>query len=828
VQEHHELAEAGGSLPAGAAAASNHGPQQAAVCEGLVCQDAGQWRLTPHGTNRLKELQADSPEPDWARFVLTRLYEPLAVTCPTCCTTQTGHWLRPILSCSQCHRHFPLRESPAVVPHSPTSSALEAPAAGGSAPTVFRVKVHPAHRISSRANGAAGAALGRAGGRTRRWLSRSAVFLALLGLAGLGAFAALRRPTAAPTPAVVHQIIVDQFGYRPDAEKFVIFCWPQQGQFSDLPAFDPGSEFEVRRETDHQVIFAGPVRPWKAGATDSLSGDKVWHGDFSAVTAPGRYYVSLPGGSNPAARSYDFRIAEDVYAPVLKASARMFFYQRCGMDLLDRHGGHWSHWACHCKARQDLSARLWDGDKGRPGGDPRALHGGWHDAGDYSKYVEYVYGALWDLMHAAEWYPRAFSDATNIPESGNGVPDILDEVKYELDWLLRMQLADGSVLGKVGVTDYTPDDQSPPNKSSCPRFYTGPSTGATATVAAVAALGARVFRPYSAQYPGYSARLQAAAERAWGFLAAHPEHIRYADGGMGTPIKGPNGAVLIEGEGSSNSNATTAQERQLRVAAAAELFALTGKVMYRTYFDTHYDSAESMEDGHQPIRSKEFTVGSSAWIQRGLVSYGLAPQATPAVVSAIKTALKNGIERHLMAKADADPYRAYMDRDLYNWSSHLRKANAGVLALWGVKLGVAPERRAAYLARAEEYLHYFHGRNPLNVVYLTNMGPKGADAGAKKSIMRIYHSWFREKTPLYDGLESKYGPAPGFVVGGPNAFYKGTAEPPKGEPPMKAFVDWNSREDGDNAWEINEPQLVVQAAYTFLLASTCSREAERR
>jgi hypothetical protein len=99
------------------------------------------------------------------------------------------------------------------------------------------------------------------------------------------------------------------------------------------------------------------------------------------------------------------------------------------------------------------------------------------------------------------------------------------------------------------------------------------------------------------------------------------------------------------------------------------------------------------------------------------------------------------------------------------------------------------------------------------------MGPKGADAGAKKCIMRPYHSWFRGE--LYDGLNSKYGPAPGFVVGGPNIFYKGTSEPPKGEPPLKAFVDWNSREDGENAWEINEPQLGVQAAYTFLLASAC-------
>jgi hypothetical protein len=463
-----------------------------------------------------------------------------------------------------------------------------------------------------------------------------------------------------------------------------------------LPPFDPGKEFQVRREADNEVVFTGPIRPWNEGRTDNLSGDKVWQGDFSAVTAPGRYYVSIPGGTNPAARSFDFVIAEAVYAPVLKAAARMFFYQRCGMDQWLIHGGHWHHAACHCKKGQDRSAQLWDGEKGRPAGDPRDLSGGWHDAGDYSKYVEYVFGTLWDLMHAAEWYPAAFSDATKIPESGNGVPDILDEVKYELDWLLRMQLPDGSVLGKVGVPDYSLDEVSPPDLSTCPRYYAGPSTGATATAAAACALGARLLRPYEARYPGYPARLRAAAERAWDFLVAHPEHIRYADGGMGTPIRGANGAVLVGGEGSSNSNVTDAQERQLRVAAAAELFALTGKTGYQRYFDTNYNSADTTEDGHQPLRANAFSVGSSAWLQRGLVSYCLAPQAAPAVVSSVKTALKNGIERHLMAQADADPYRAHMDRDLYNWSSNFHKSSAGVLALWGVKLGVAPEREAAY------------------------------------------------------------------------------------------------------------------------------------
>src|SRR6185369_16545781 len=159
---------------------------------------------------------------------------------------------------------------------------------------------------------------------------------------------------------------------------------------------------------------------------------------------PGSYYLYLPGGSKPGSVSYPFELGADIYNSVLAASVKTYFYQRCGAEISRAFGGEWNHKACHVKTNQDLKAHLYDGgDKGSA--TARDVSGGWHDAGDYRKYVSFVGSVVWDLLHTAEWYPCAFGDHSGIPESGNGVPDILDETKVELDWLLRMQSNDGSL-----------------------------------------------------------------------------------------------------------------------------------------------------------------------------------------------------------------------------------------------------------------------------------------------------------------------------------------------------------------------------------------------
>ena len=246
-----------------------------------------------------------------------------------------------------------------------------------------------------------------------------------------------------------------------------VFADPVVGQNSAI-SYTPGSSFQVRRVTDNAIVFTGSVTQWNNGAVHSQSGDRAWHGDFSALTTP----QLLPLRSTNDLRSYSFRIQADIYNGVLQTAGRMFFYQRSGFAKLPQYAGNWAVGADHL---QEQAAQQIVGSTPQGAGTARDVSGGWWDAGDYNKYVPFTTSVIWDLLSAYEWNPIAFTDAWNIPESGNGRPDILDEVKWETDWLLKMQLPDGSVLNRVGQTSY--DVGTGPTDDTQPHYYTGDHVG---------------------------------------------------------------------------------------------------------------------------------------------------------------------------------------------------------------------------------------------------------------------------------------------------------------------------------------------------------------
>jgi len=615
--------------------------------------------------------------------------------------------------------------------------------------------------------------------------------------------------TRAATPAgLAETIVVDQFGWRPADPKSVVFAQPIRGfNAAAWGSFEPGKTFLIRRSSDGVTVFAGPVTVWNSGTVHEQSGDRAWHGDFSAVTAPGTYFVQVPGGTRPGSRSFDFRIGDDVYAAPLRAACRSYYYQRCGTDLTGQFGGNWNHQACHVGPGQDREAQEF---AGTPTGHPRDVHGGWHDAGDYRKYVPFTYLTLFDLLTAVEWFPAVFGDANGIPESGNGVPDLLDEIKWELDWILRTQYPDGSVATTVGVTGG--DGGSPPDVDRAPRYQAGVSSPAASSLARACAQAAQLFPAYEQAYPGYAHALREAALRSWGWLEKNPKNVRYRHRGFDQV----------------DANVDDADDQDRRIAAAAELFRLTGERRFRSFVDRLYDRhAPRKKDDHHPITRNYFDASASRDLEVGFVIYAQAPGATPKVVSAIKKTLAAGV-RTVVEVTDDDPYLAYMWDGHYCWGSSAMKARWGSLCLWAVKLGVNPTMAVAYRARAAEYLHYLHGRNPLNLVYLSNMGERGARAGVGRSCMSFYHGWMGGGSTLYDGEASRWGPAPGFVPGGPNMFYKPDRGPdahldhdivpPQGQPPMKSYRDWSTGWP-ENSWEVTENGIYYEAAYIFLAAA---------
>ncbi len=583
---------------------------------------------------------------------------------------------------------------------------------------------------------------------------------------------------------------VDQFGYLPDATKVAVLSDPQTG-FNAAESYTPAATLELRRADTQAVVWSGAPQAWNGGATHAQSGDRLWWVDFSGVTRWGEYYLYDPAAD---LRSGYFRIDERVYVEVLRQATRVFFYQRRGQAKpLPFAEEKWTDGASHLRANQDPAARLvtTPGDAGSA----RDLRGGWYDAGDLNKYVGFTTGVLSDLLFAYRHNPAIWTDDFGLPESGNGVPDLLDEVRWELDWLRRMQGTGGAVLSKVGVTGF--ESASPPSADTAPVYYGAASTSATLSAAASFAHSALAFS--QAGQADYAATLRTAALAAWDWADANP-------------------GVVFSNTGFSSANPETDAygRAMLKLGAAVFLYELTGEARFKTHVESNYLTAHAMEWWYwYPFETT---------IQDALLHYSSLPGATPSVASEIRNRKHSSMQggEYLGAiNASTDGYRAYVkDQDLV-WGSNQVKAKVGLIFDAHARAGIDAANAAVYRRAAAGYLHYLHGVNPLGVVFLTNMGRFGAEL----SVNQMYHTWFTDGSDWDHALLSPKGPAPGYVVGGvnvqyaPDPSYSGPPlSPPQGQPPLKSFLDWNSNDWRQASWQIAEPAIYYQAAYLALLA----------
>jgi hypothetical protein len=269
-------------------------------------------------------------------------------------------------------------------------------------------------------------------------------------------------------PPVTGHICVDQFGYLPEGDKVAVINDPQIG-YNAGDHYVPSRMLIIRTRTGKSVT-TGLVVPWQSGAVHADSGDRGWWFDFSALKTPGEYYLYDPQNK---VRSPLFRVGNKVFNPILRAATRMFAYQRIGQAIPPKVAlGPWTDAAAF---PQDAHARYVNAKS-----DPkteRDMSGGWMDAGDTDKYPPFLGDVIHPLLYAYRANPRVFTDDDHIVESGNGLPDILDEVKYELDWLVRSQAPDGSLPVKMGNVDY--NGAYPLARDVRPRYYGPADTGAT-------------------------------------------------------------------------------------------------------------------------------------------------------------------------------------------------------------------------------------------------------------------------------------------------------------------------------------------------------------
>ncbi|HEY3132740.1 MAG TPA: glycoside hydrolase family 9 protein [Acidobacteriota bacterium] len=620
-------------------------------------------------------------------------------------------------------------------------------------------------------------------------------------------FFAILVPSPGAEILFTNNIKTDHFGYRPGDLKIAYFT------------VDPGGVAEVRRSADNSLAYSVDLPSIQDKGMDKsfplISGDHVWWVDFSSLREAGSFYISSP---NLLQRSYDFRIAEDIYRLPMLATLKALYLQRCGTAKPAIYAGNWSdNQACHLR---DMSTT--PGCGGSPYG-VLDLSGGWHDAGDYNKFIEFndeSCGAgangnggqtLWYLLSAYELNPGAFYDGQgNIPESGNGVPDILDEAKWELDWYLKMQMRDHHVLSEVDQPDFS--SSAPPSTDRAVRLYYPPGINSEAIFVACVAHGARVLAAFPA-YADYAATLRTAAMATWNDWVAN------------APASG------------------------FKFWAAAEIF--------------HLDSSQ--------LAARNFVEGFQPWSRYGLlfndqVNYGIYTYIqTPGASEGIVAAMKTAIARHVnWVFQNNDLYNSGIVADDYYWSSNQVKAEYAMDLFWAARFGATGSHTPAEcLNHAQDYLHYLNGANPMNMVYMSN----AESAGAKHGIWHLYHAWFGSyddsfsrpnfigkpagvNDPLYpyfSGIDnfgitdtslSASGPAPGFIVDGPTYQYYelgGRARPPNlpdgnAAPYGKAYRDWNySDPTGARTmpWIVNETGIYYITSYTFLASQFVSPAANR-
>lgn len=442
-------------------------------------------------------------------------------------------------------------------------------------------------------------------------------------------------------------IITNQVGYRPDSKKTAVF---RNTNYE--------SEFSVVNADTNQVVYTGEL----SGEINNVSAGEINRtGDFSAVTEAGKYYITCGSLDN----SYTFEIGDDIYSDLLDDSVRMLYLQRCGTAVQDSDFG---HPACHA----DMATIYGTNEK-------IDVSGGWHDAGDYGRYVVPAAKAVADLLYAYEANPELYSDSIGIPESGNGTPDILDEVRYELEWMMKMQRADGGVYHKVTCENF-PGYVSP-EKETAPLIVTPVSTTATADFCASMALAYEFYKDIDS---AFAQNCLNRAEYAWSFLEANPNLIF------------SNPEDITTGEYGDTSDIDE------RYWAAAQLYRATGNSKY-----------EAALDGMAASKGLDWsTVGD----------YGNLAILTAKNIgkdSSIYAKAKNAVVSQadsFVRLSENSPYGVALTK--FNWGSNMTVANAGIIL--GAAYKVTGD--SSYLDAANAQLDYLLGTNPVGECFFTGYG----------------------------------------------------------------------------------------------------------
>lgn len=524
------------------------------------------------------------------------------------------------------------------------------------------------------------------------------------------------------------------------------------------------------RNADGRTVAHGWTVP---RGTDVSSGQNVHSIDFGAFRGRGTDFTLVADGDT----SHPFGIGTSAYEQLRLDSLKYYYTQRSGIEIRDDLRPGYGRPAGHLNTAPN------QGDANvpcQPGLCDYTLDvtGGWYDAGDHGKYVVNGGISTWELLSTYErslpartGRPGRLGDGSlDLPESGNNVPDVLDEARWELEFLLKMQVPDGQPLAgmahsKVHDAQWTglpllPSDD--PQK----RELHAPTTQATLNLAATAAQAARLYRPYDR---AFAAQALTAARKAWQAALAHPEI--YPD-----PNDGTGGGAYADDNASDEF-----------YWAAAELYLTTGE---REFAHFVLSSPVHTADIFGPLG---FDWGRTA--AAGRLDLATVPNRLPGRDRVRRSVIK-AADTYL-ATAAAQPYgMPYApDGNLYDWGSNAQVLNnAHVIATAYDLTGAAKYRDGAL-----ESMDYILGRNALNTSYVTGYGEVNSH--------RQHSRWYaRELDPNLPD------PPPGTLAGGANS----SIQDPYAQSKLKGCTGQFCYIDDIQSWSTNETAVNWNAALAWM------------
>ena len=480
-----------------------------------------------------------------------------------------------------------------------------------------------------------------------------------------------------------------QAGFRPDDEK----------RFVIADAGEP-CPFSVIREDTGEAVFEGTL---SEAFYDAATDTQVRTGDFTEVTEPGMYHIET--GSPDTAVSPSFAIGEDVYDDLRAAALRMLTLQRCGTELPEAEAGVFAHGACHTSPALIPET-----------GETKDVTGGWHDAGDYGRYVVPGAKTIADLFAAAEL--AASPDDGEETGRADDVSALLEEARWELDWMLKMQDEEsGGVYHKVTCRNF-PGAVMPEEETD--ELVLSPiSAAATCDFAAVMAKASRVYRAFD---PSFADQALAAAKKAWSWISAQ-EHL---DGFH-------NPADIVTGE---YGDEDVSDEY---FWAAAELYLAGGTDLEETVRDA-WSAGPAPGLGWD----KMTTYAAADLAGLGADTWGGAEAAEDLSLSCLEflTARADA----LLEKAGSDAYGTALGTD-YPWGSNMSVANDALTLLTARRLSGRDEFEKA----AVRMLHYLLGCNGMGMSYVSGFGTVSPAA------------------PHHRPSQAAGTAMPGMLAGGPNS-----------------------------------------------------------